>query len=362
MKYIIIFDHFINGGCESLFTSIARRCVTINFDLIVLRNNVSATQIAQLPGNVQFVDSRVTKTLDRCRYFRYYINSNKDDVLAVIDFHEVLTSELFMFSLSKKINKWHWFNCNPLMKFKINKKSAKLYYFLFKHYNRVIFICNTQKIVLQNLVQSITEQKSFISYNFVDEKKVTSLAAGRITFDSKYILTVARIDYGAKDFETLVSAYELLNNDLKKIYKLVIVGDGPDRSKLEERISKSKDKEKIIMMGNQQNPYSWIKNAELFVLSSYSEGFPITILESFVLGTPVISSNCLCGPKEIFNEHEYGVLFEMGNKNQLAENIEKLLCNEDLRQYYSIMGKKRAEYYSKESDKTIKELFNVSAI
>lgn len=354
-EYIIVFNNFINGGCENLFISIARKCKDVNFKLIILRKNIDTLQLSKLPTNVEIINCKYQHILIRFIFYKKYIKRYFANVISIIDFHEVLLCELFLYINRKKFHCWHWFNCNPLMKLK--KKTSYLYYKLFSFYEKVIFICDTQKKLLQQIVKSYPDDKCYISYNFVDKEKIISLSEEyNIQIYEKYIISIARIDYEAKDFETLLKAYELLSNDIKRDYKLVIVGDGKDMDRLKSRVVESNDKNNILLLGNLTNPYPWLKNASLFILSSYTEGFPITILEAFVLGIPVISSNCLCGPKEILNTNEYGDLFEIGDYETLCTKIRNCLNNKLIHNQFSNKGKARGDYYLKSADKSVKEL------
>lgn len=351
-QFAIVFNNFITGGCEKLFINIAKKCPLTTFHLYILRSNIDSSIIEQLPENVMVINCNYKNVFFRFLYNLKILHNNQYE--AIIDFHEVLLSELFLFICRKKNKCWHWFNCNPIMK--LQSRLGKIYYYLFPFYNKVIFICNTQKEILLSIVKNFPEDKTFISYNFVKKDELIVKADEfKPYITDKYIITVARIDYGAKDFDTLIAAYEKYNNSE---YKLVIVGDGKDMPLLKKRIEKSPLRTSIILTGNQSNPYPWIKNAALFILSSYTEGFPITILESFILGVPVISSNCLCGPSEILDTNIYGELFTVKDSADLQNKITSILNNHIKYESFIVKGKERAEFYYNSADKTIKELFN----
>lgn len=81
---------------------------------------------------------------------------------------------------------------------------------------------------------------------------------------------------------------------------------------------------KVKFLGMKKNPYNWIKNSEAFILSSKLEGFGLVLVEALTLNKKVISSSCKVGPKEILNNGEFGVLFEVGNDKELLEKIENI--------------------------------------
>ena len=78
---------------------------------------------------------------------------------------------------------------------------------------------------------------------------------------------------------------------------------------------------KIFFIGRKKNPYVWLDNCNLFVLSTKFEGFGLVLTESMLLNKKVLSSDCLVGPKEIVENGKYGELFEIGNIDELADKI-----------------------------------------
>lgn len=81
--------------------------------------------------------------------------------------------------------------------------------------------------------------------------------------------------------------------------RLVIVGDGPERQRLQQLIDRLGMQQRIHLAGFQANPYAWVGRCSVFVLSSRSEGFPNALLEAMALGRPVISADCRSGPREL---------------------------------------------------------------
>lgn len=157
----------------------------------------------------------------------------------------------------------------------------------------------------------------------------------------------------------------------KKDVGLVIVGDGGERKSLEDRARQLGIEKSIMFCGMKENPFPYIKAAEIFVLSSISEGFPNVLVEAMCCGRPVIACDCVTGPREILYAHadldvaaekmefaDYGILvpdfternhMNITEKEQLlAKAINTLLENDDLRYKYTKRAYERAEYYSYE--------------
>lgn len=101
-----------------------------------------------------------------------------------------------------------------------------------------------------------------------------------------------------------------------------------------------------------------MKNAEVFLHTSYGEGLPTVFLESMILGTPVISYDCPTGPKDILSNNEYGYLVETGNKQKFAFIVKTFLDNKEegqlkLNKFYK---EKLQEFYSKSIIEKVKKM------
>lgn len=354
-SYIIVMNQFINGGVENLFITIAKENVKIKFYLIVLNNNIDNNQLLRLPVNVEFVVCNKEKYLSRFYFFLKYIRKQLNDVPIMIDFHETLQSEFFMYINKSKKRCVHYFNCNPLMR--LNGTTRKdFYYHLFSFYEKIICICKGQAIILNDICPCI-QDKILISYNFVDPAYIRIRSDECLALPFNYIIMVARVDFKAKDFVTVIKAYELLDVSIQNAYKLVLVGDGPDFESLQQIAKESLVSENIVLTGNQPNPYPLIKNASCFILSSYSEGFSLSVLEAMSLGIPVIVSNYLCSANEIVENDTYGLIFDIGNVVELANKITRILTDKNLYLKLSKKGNERAEFYFVSGRKTVREYF-----
>lgn len=126
-----------------------------------------------------------------------------------------------------------------------------------------------------------------------------------------------------KDFPTLLRAFAEVRRSRR--CRLVILGEGAQRSRLQRLIEELGIGEDVDLPGFQANPYPFMKNAVLFVLSSAWEGSPNALTEAMALGTPVVSTDCPSGPRELLNDGRYGPLTPVGDVAALAQGILKVL-------------------------------------
>ncbi len=132
------------------------------------------------------------------------------------------------------------------------------------------------------------------------------------------IISVGRLEE-PKNFQFLIETFEIVRQ--RKNCRLVIVGEGNDRSILESRIFLSPHFSDIQLLGNQINPYKYVRRAKVFVLSSLWEGLPTVVVEAMALGTPVVSTDCPSGPREILEDGRLGHLVPLGDVTALADSI-----------------------------------------
>jgi glycosyltransferase involved in cell wall biosynthesis len=119
-----------------------------------------------------------------------------------------------------------------------------------------------------------------------------------------------------KDQLTLLEAFALVVRD--RPARLLIYGEGPMRRTLERRITALGLGDHVALPGFTSNPFAVIARADLFVLSSISEGMPSALIEALACGIPVVSTDCPSGPAEILEGGKVGRLVEVGNASALA--------------------------------------------
>ncbi len=158
-------------------------------------------------------------------------------------------------------------------------------------------------------------------YNPVVTRKLEEMATKAVDHpwlkdnERPIILGVSRLEK-AKNLPLLISAFEQVRQQLP--CRLMLIGDGTQYATIEARARASRFSGDITLTGHQVNPYNYMKNASLFVLSSSWEGFGNSLVEAMATGTPVVSTDCPSGPREILDNGRYGQLVPVGNETSLA--------------------------------------------
>ena len=104
-------------------------------------------------------------------------------------------------------------------------------------------------------------------------------------------------------------------------FKLVILGEGEDRTMLEKFVHANNLTTSVYLPGFVANPYKFMQASQLFVLSSRYEGLPNALIEAVYCNLPCVSTSCRSGPREILLEGAGGRLVAVGNSQQMAAAI-----------------------------------------
>ncbi len=184
-------------------------------------------------------------------------------------------------------------------------------------------------------------KKDLIKINIFSEKKLIYLPDAIISINhfletsnqeidkkillenKKIILSVGRLTK-QKNFEYLIDEFLKFSIECDD-FILVILGEGELKNSLQKKIESHNLQNKVFLLGNKNNVYSYMKKSEIFVLSSLWEEVGFVIVEAALSNLFVISSNCPNGPSEFLNNGKYGILFENNIKNQLYLSLQKYL-------------------------------------
>lgn len=209
-------------------------------------------------------------------------------------------------------------------------------------------------------------------YNFVDKDRIVSKSEQDADENieafkngSKLLLHIARLNK-VKNQKKLLTQFSLLAK--KENVKLLMIGSGPEESFVHKQIRKLGLIEKVRLLPYQSNPFCYYKFADAFVLTSVVEGMPNVLLEAMLLKIPVVSVDCMSGPRELVAQDkdysktidgyqicENGILVdntvtdETGETSFLCQAMQRILTDENLKESLVKNASKFIEGYTNES-------------
>jgi glycosyltransferase involved in cell wall biosynthesis len=266
---------------------------------------------------------------------------------------------------------------STVLEFKQKSLKGLITSWTFNHSDKIICVSKT----IENDIGCLWPWKRkdlYTLYNGFDCENIRELSKEPLTevYKEPYIVALGTMKYD-KGYWHLIKAFKLVKKEFAN-YKLMIIG--PDLNGTCEKLKKETEdleiSDSVIFTGLQSNPYKYMSNAQLFVLSSINEGFPNALVEAMACGLPVLATDCQSGPREILTEKyekrvadkveyvEYGILVPPLNPNinysaeiieacdiTLANAIIEVLKDNEMRAHYSQMALKRAEIFSYEECK-----------
>lgn len=218
-------------------------------------------------------------------------------------------------------------------------------------------------------------------YNPYDTEGITELSKEKVTDlpwkmedeDRPRILIGVGRDDPVKGFWHLIKAFYLVQKEIPQM-RLIIMGDGTFEQ-AKSLVSELQLEQKVYFPGVRKNPYKYLAASEMFLLSSYTEGFPNVLVEAMILGRPLISTDCRTGPAEILDHGKYGILVpDMGDTEDysgdtiseketcFAKKIVEVLKDSERQKELSELERKRAGEFDYDSyvDNLLKLCYNKS--
>lgn len=205
-------------------------------------------------------------------------------------------------------------------------------------YPRADLVTAVSRGVKEELVDRLRLEPKSVSvvYNPIVDSSLVSLAAEPLSHNwfqgasedrPPVILTAGRL-VAEKDHATLLRAFANLRTTHEA--RLVILGEGPLRTELESLAKALGISELVSLPGYDPNPLKYMSRCQMFVLSSRFEGLPGALIQAMACGAPVVSTDCPTGPSEIISDGNDGLLVPVGESEELASAMGRLLDDDDL--------------------------------
>lgn len=243
------------------------------------------------------------------------------------------------------------------VKHKIWKVLLKKAYF---KASAIISISNENKTAISSdfnvPVEKIFTVYNGLSFSDLDRLKEEPVTDLEFKKDNYYIVAVGNLTR-AKNYPLLIESFSILHSKNTRT-RLIILGQGEMGNRIRALINKLNLQDAVLLKGYTVNPYSYLRNASCYVLSSDWEGFPNSLLEAMYVCGHVVSTDCPTGPSEIISNNEDGLLCRMNDPKELSSAMERMCFDNDFRNYvYENSRRKIAKFDEQIMVKEYRTLF-----
>lgn len=347
-KILFVLESLSGGGAEKVLSTIVENLNREKYDITVYSIVKTGVYVKDIEKycNLKYAlnDYKYYSTFGKLLYkFKikliYNLNINfvyrwliKEKYDIEIAFVEGFDTKLVAASPNKKSKKYAWVHSDMItnphsdIHFKNINQEKKAYY----KFNKIFAVSNDVK---KSFIKKFEISNIEVQYNPIDSNEILKLSEnGMINYDLNIInmITVGRLE-NQKGYDRLLKIVKQLKNEHYK-FKLYILGEGSQREKYEQYIFENDLIDYVNLLGFKRNPYSYIKNADLFVCSSYAEGFSTVATEAIILGLPIVTTEC-SGMKELFGEYRCGIITKNDDES-LMLGLKKILDNPKLLNMY----------------------------
>lgn len=348
-KVLFVMHNLTGGGAEKVLVDILDNIDKSKFNITLLLLEKKGIYLENIPEQIKVISIKdklkivpikiITKLI---KYFPRVLYSIvvKERYDTEIAFMEGLVTNFVGNSTNKDSRKIAWIHADLFKQhwtknMFLPKKEKECY----DKFNEIVFVSNGAKNAFSKLFPMNQVNKRVIYNPIISSSIIEKSNEKFIRYEDLTIISVGRLNH-QKGYDRLIKIHSELVEEYP--HKLLILGEGEERNKLERIIDELGVNKTVELKGFVKNPYPYVKAADLFVSSSRSEAYALVVAESLVLGKAIISTNTT-GPRELLENGKYGILCE-DSCEDIKNSIKSVLINKSLLQKYSDLAVKRANF------------------
>lgn len=360
MKNILFFMETVDfGGAETVFTNIIKNINKNKFCIKVVTERDHELFTDEIKAAVPYdcfiktersavrdfwnkIVIKLSLVLSEKNIRKYFIRGNYDVEVA---FCEGYSTKIIGNSGKRNCKKIAWVHTdvikNPWSEkiFGSAEEEKKCY----EKFDAIVCVAETMK---ESFIKKYgMAEKVHVLYNPLDFESVIKKSAEKTDFNfgdgMKFVLAGTFIKI--KGFDRFVKVCKRLKDDGEH-FSALIMGDGEEKENIKKIIAETNLGDTVKILDFQTNPYKYIAHSDVYVCSSYAEGYSTAVSESVALNVPVITTEC-SGMREIFGENECGIICE-NSEDGLYNAMKKVLNDPSLLKKFSAEEKKRANDFS----------------
>lgn len=252
----------------------------------------------------------------------------KDDYDIEVAYLECGSTKIMSASTNNKATKLAWVHCD------LSKKAGNVSAFVnetakyYKKFDKIVCVSDDARNSFIEMYGNSPETVTI--YNCYNDREIKEKAElpieTEISLPRPLLLAVGRLTEQKRFDRLLKIQYRLKYEGVD--FSLLILGEGKERKKLEKYISENSLEDHVMLPGFCENPYPYMKYADLLVCSSAYEGFSTFLVEGMILDKPMITTDCT-GMKELLQDGKYGMITE-NSEEGLYQGIKRILTEKDV--------------------------------
>ena len=315
------------GGAERVMLNLARGFSQRGLSVDLLLVQTEGAYLSQIPPGIRVIELQKSRLIASIPALVQYLRQTQPPVLmsALEDTNFVALWAKTLAGVSSQLivtvhnHLSHEAKQSVQLKRRLTPRLASVFY---PWADKIIAVSQGVKDDLLDL--GLPESKIEVIYNPIVTPELNQKAQEPLTHSwflpgqPPVILGIGRLTK-QKNFPLLIRAFAKVSEQIP--VRLVILGEGKEQAELEALVQQLNLSEQAAFLGFVENPYVYLANAAVLVLSSLCEGFGNVIVEAIAVGTPVVSTNCSSGPAEILNHGEYGRLVAVDNLAEMTSAI-----------------------------------------
>ena len=354
-KILFIIGTLGGGGAEKVMMDLLGHtdCSKYDVDLCVLRRK--GVYVDRVPHgiNVNYIYSRysVLRKIHQWRerkfgddggFHRRITRKIKGEYDAIVSFLEGTAVKYHSYIFDQARRNVSWVHTDLLN----YHHTASLYKAdeerrLYGRMDGIAFVSDEARINFQKLF-GLDPSRLVTIYNPVDRENIVRRSTEESIEKNRFtIVCVGRI-CEPKRFDRAVRVAAMLKRDGKDVDFWILSGDG-NYHKLQSYAAELGVEDMFRFFGYRSNPYPYIASADMFLMTSQTEGFPLVVCEALCLHKPIVST-AVTGPKEILGDSEYGLLTGQSDE-EIYEGVRRMIDEPELRRHYSVQAACRSEMF-----------------
>ena len=360
-KLLFVIPSLVGGGAENALVKLLHELDYNKYEVSLLVICYHGVYINQIPDEVKVLCMFKSKTIVRGLEFlqkrigwvwplkvkfESVVNDDYDTAISYLDcnFTDLLfylkkeTKKITFVHLSyvsnKNYNKFYK-NKNYLEKVRENRY-GKL--------DTIVFVSNDALLEFKKVMGEYQDMR--VLYNLFNEEDILKKSKTHVaSFNPKIFHFVAVGSLlSVKGYDLLIDASAIVKSSVSN-FQVHIVGEGPEEKKLKKRVQDLGLNDIVVFHGYQKNPFTYINNGDVFVMTSVSEALPSVLCEAIIIGKPILITNT-AGCRELIDFGKYGVMTER-NAKDFAHKMIEFINNKQMLYDYKELSLERKKIFNK---------------